>query len=277
LLSDIRLELPNKLNVHAQEFNMQRGMELQNSRFALPITDPNAKLKIFMDFRSSNNIFNSAGNLNSVQQSKSSGNMQQQLQMAQHNRQIMQQIQQQQQQQQQRLLLASGTHPLQMSSGLTLHQSSHMPLVNSPSSGNILHVSFLPQTRLSLNLKTTKTFQQSSPRVKFAPETVIHPSFSQPSNNTNGNNTNGNSVIINNSLLRALPLQRSKSLTSADVVLTRGIAGLGLGLSAEDIGAFPPEVLAVINKASEDPNQLTARCLMELATHCMNRAVEGRR
>lgn len=68
-------------------------------------------------------------------------------------------------------------------------------------------------------------------------------------------------------------------MTSADIALTRGIAGLGLGLglSIEDIGNFPPEVMAVVNKASEDPNQLTARCLMELATHCMNRAVEGRR
>lgn len=64
--------------------------------------------------------------------------MQQQLQMAQHNRQILQQYQQQQQQ---RVLMSQGTHPLQMGSGMTIHQSSHMPLVNSPSSGNILHVS----------------------------------------------------------------------------------------------------------------------------------------
>jgi hypothetical protein len=53
-----------------------------------------------------------------------------QMQIAQHNRQVMQQLQQQR-------LLMGGTHP--MSSGL-MHQSSHMPLVNSPSSGNILHV-----------------------------------------------------------------------------------------------------------------------------------------
>jgi hypothetical protein len=91
-------------------------------------------------FRSSSQLFNSPAGLNSIQGSKSSGNIQQQLQIAQHNRQIMQQIQQQQQQQQQRLLLSSGAHPLQMGSGLTLHQSSHMPLVNSPSSGNILNV-----------------------------------------------------------------------------------------------------------------------------------------
>lgn len=77
--------------------------------------------------------------MNSVQHSKSGSNMHQQLQMAQHNRQILQQLQQQQQQ---RMMIQSGTHPLQLNSGLTLHQSSHMPLVNSPSSGNILHVRF---------------------------------------------------------------------------------------------------------------------------------------
>lgn len=59
-----------------------------------------------------------------------------QMQIAQHNRQVMQQLQQQR-------MLMSGTHPLQqIDSGITLHQASHMPLVNSPSSGNILHVSF---------------------------------------------------------------------------------------------------------------------------------------
>ena len=91
--------------------------------------------------------------------------------------------------------------------------------------------------------------------------------------------TINNNSIMNNSLLKPpglIPLQRSKSLSSADAI-ARGGASLGLGLSVEDIGVFSIDVQAVINKASEDPNQLTARCLMELATHCMNRAVEGRR
>ena len=54
------------------------------------------------------------------------------MQIAQHNRQVMHQLQQQR-------LLLGGSHPLQMNSGI-IHQASHMPLVNSPSSGNILHV-----------------------------------------------------------------------------------------------------------------------------------------
>lgn len=50
-----------------------------------------------------------------------------------------------------------------------------------------------------------------------------------------------------------------------------------MGNESQDIGQFPPELKQIIDKASEDPNQLNARCLMELATHLMQRAVEGRR
>lgn len=162
------------------------------------------------------------------------------------------------------------THPMQHV-GVQL-QSSHMPLVNSPSSGNILH---------------------SGPRVKFAPEPVVHAaqhvnnSFQQASqNNSNTSNSSqqpspsamyqpGNS---GNSPMNLAPLQRSKSLSSADT-LTRGLAGLGLavGPEANDIGQFSPEIQAILNKAIEDPNQLNARCLMELAMQLMHRAVDGRR
>ncbi|XP_041777063.1 uncharacterized protein LOC121596304 isoform X4 [Anopheles merus] len=74
-----------------------------------------------------------------------------------------------------------------------------------------------------------------------------------------------------------MPL-RSKSLSSADT-LTRGLASLGLGIGSEanDIGMFSPEVQTAITKAIEDPNQLNARCLMDLAAQLLHRAVEGRR
>ena len=74
------------------------------------------------------------------------------------------------------------------------------------------------------------------------------------------------------------PLQRSKSLSSADA-LTRGIAGLGLGLGNEvtDIGQFSPEIQALVDTALDDPNKLNSRSLMELTSHFIKRAVEGRR
>lgn len=119
----------------------------------------------------------------------------------------------------------------------------HIPLVASPSSGNV--------------------FQQH--RVKFAPEPVHHHQQKQQQQQQQ--------------VPYALPtpLQRSKSLTSADNLITRSMAGLSLGSEAGDVGNFSPEIQAIIDKALADPNQLPARMLMELATQIMERAVEGRR
>uniref|UniRef100_A0A1L8DRX8 Putative mif4g domain-containing protein n=1 Tax=Nyssomyia neivai TaxID=330878 RepID=A0A1L8DRX8_9DIPT len=199
----------NKLNVHAQEFTMNR---------------------------SAVNMFAPQGN--NLQHSKSSGNMQQQQFGARPHPQMT-------------LNNLTGhrtaillSHPLQMGQlgmGIPI-PGSQIPLVNSQSSGNILH---------------------SAPRVKFAPEPqVVH----TPTNQVPQNYQNPN------------PLQRSKSLSSADTI-ARGIAGLGLALGSEatDIGTFPPEVQVLVDKATEDPNQLNARNLMELACHVMQRAVEARR
>ncbi|XP_026835514.1 uncharacterized protein LOC6542505 isoform X2 [Drosophila erecta] len=138
--------------------------------------------------------------------------------------------------------------------------SGQLPLMNSPSSGNILH--------------TTN-------RVKFAPEprghkVASHNQFGQQHNNyaqPYQTNINGVDPYMNGNAL-----QRSKSLSSADA-LTRGMAGLGLGLGNEvaDIGQFTPEIQALIDTALEDPNKLNSRCLMELTSQFIKRAVESRR
>ncbi|GAB0093444.1 MIF4G domain-containing protein [Sergentomyia squamirostris] len=197
----------NKLNVHAQEFTMNRSA-----------------------------MFTPAGN--NLQHSKSSSNMQQQQQFGgrPHPQMTLNNLTGHR-----AAILLS--HPLQMSQlgmGMAM-TASQIPLVNSQSSGNILH---------------------SAPRVKFAPETqVVHAPTSQAQ-----------------TFPGPTPLQRSKSLSSADTI-ARGIADLGLALGNEatDIGAFSPEVQTLVDKATEDPNQLSARNLMELACHVMQRAVEARR
>ncbi|XP_055848895.1 uncharacterized protein LOC129913925 isoform X2 [Episyrphus balteatus] len=166
------------------------------------------------------------------------------------------------------------THPMQLNNmgGMSVPlPSSQHPLVNSPSSGNIFHTT------------------GGSQRVKFAAEPQkMHNSSGQmkpnPHMNNNGQylNNNNNSHINGGDayaqLLSSNPLQRSKSLSSADA-LTRGIAGLGLALGNEvtDIGQFPPDIQSLIDTALEDPNQLNSRCLMELTSHFIKRAVEGRR
>lgn len=254
-LRDVRLDgLPggpnNKLNVHAQEFQMNNlndgRIPLQSSR--------------------SLNIYSS-----SLQHSKSNvGGIPLNLH---HARTGAHQMQLGNIGSPQRGPIMMSNHPMQHV-GVQL-QSSHMPLVNSPSSGNILH---------------------SGPRVKFAPEPLIHAtthasnnSFQAQNSNTNNNNTinnpqssinNTNNIAnnSNNNPMNVAPLQRSKSLSSADT-LTRGLAGLGLAVGPEgnDIGQFPPEIQMIVNRALDDPNTLNARCLMELATHLMHRAVDGRR
>lgn len=230
---NVRMDgLANKLNVHAQEFQMNNlpdgRMPLQNSR--------------------SLNIYSS-----SLQHSKSNAHMPLNMHPRAHQMQLGNIGSPQ------RGPIMMSTHPMQHV-GVQL-QSSHMPLVNSPSSGNILH---------------------SGPRVKFAPEPVVHAApqaTNFPTSQTNNNGQQSPSVMFppGNSM-GLTPLQRSKSLSSADT-LTRGLAGLGLavGPEANDIGQFSPEIQAILNKAIEDPNQLNARCLMELAMQLMHRAVDGRR
>lgn len=79
--------------------------------------------------------------------------------------------------------------------------------------------------------------------------------------------------------MSSTPLQRSKSLSSADT-LAHGIAGLGLGVGSSelnDIGQFSDEVQKLIELAIKDPNQLNSRNLMELTTQFIKRSIEGRR
>lgn len=249
-LRDVRLDgltgVNNKLNVHAQEFQMNH---LNEGRIPLQSTR-------------SLNIYSS-----SLQHSKSNvGGIPLNLH---HARSGHGQMQLGNIGSPQRGPIMMSNHPMQHV-GVQL-QSSHMPLVNSPSSGNILH---------------------SGPRVKFAPEPMIHAtahasnnnSFQAQNSNTNNSNNpqssinNTTNTNSNNNPMNVAPLQRSKSLSSADT-LTRGLAGLGLAVGPEgnDIGQFPPEVQLIVNRAADDPNTLNARCLMELATQLMHRAVDGRR
>lgn len=89
------------------------------------------------------------------------------------------------------------------------------------------------------------------------------------------NQNSNNGVVINGN---NNPLQRSKSLSAADA-LANGVEAIGIPLcsDASDIGEFSEETKAMIEQAKVDPNQLSARSLMELADQIMRRSVEGRR
>ncbi|XP_037708347.1 uncharacterized protein LOC119546260 isoform X1 [Drosophila subpulchrella] len=221
----------NKLNVNAQEFTMTGSSgapaEALSNRSSLifpPTNGPGVAPAL-----------GQYGNVNRRQAGLSLGNMPGL--KANHHRSIL------------------VTHPISPS-----QLGGQLPLMNSPSSGNILH--------------TTN-------RVKFAPEPrghkmANHNQFGQLNNNYGQPyqaNLNGIDPYMNGNTL-----QRSKSLSSADA-LTRGMAGLGLGLGNEvaDIGQFTPDIQALIDTALEDPNKLNSRCLMELTSQFIKRAVESRR
>ncbi|XP_017152076.1 uncharacterized protein LOC108162052 isoform X1 [Drosophila miranda] len=223
----------NKLNVNAQEFTMTGNCsptEALSNRSSLifPTNVPGQSPSL-------GQYVNVNVNVNRRQAGLSLGNMPGGMK-ASHHRSIL------------------VTHPISPLAG------GQMPLMNSPSSGNILH--------------TTN-------RVKFAPEPRGQQMSSASQNQFQQNYGQQYQPNLNGSIdpyMNGNALQRSKSLSSADA-LTRGMAGLGLGLGNEmsDIGGFTPEIQALIDTALEDPNQLNSRCLMELTSQFIKRAVESRR
>ncbi|BFF93907.1 uncharacterized protein DMAD_11658 [Drosophila madeirensis] len=217
----------NKLNVNAQEFTMTGNCsptEALSNRSSLifPTNGPGQYVNV---------------NVNRRQAGLSLGNMPGGMK-ASHHRSIL------------------VTHPISPLVG------GQMPLMSSPSSGNILHttnrVKFAPEPRGQQKSSANHNQQFQS-------------NYGQP---YQGNNLNGSL----DPYMNGNALQRSKSLSSADA-LTRGMAGLGLGLGNEmsDIGGFTPEIQALIDTALEDPNQLNSRCLMELTSQFIKRAVDSRR
>uniref|UniRef100_A0A1A9W5B7 MIF4G domain-containing protein n=1 Tax=Glossina brevipalpis TaxID=37001 RepID=A0A1A9W5B7_9MUSC len=186
-----------------------------------------------------------------------------------------------------RPILVTHSHPMQMNhiSGGMVQQ---VPLLNSTSSGNILHqasntnrVKFAPEPHkmhnkshlnmmhmVHMNNALNQNYQQQQQQLNAMNQYIM----------ANNQQMNQNAPIDSHAAISVTPLQRSKSLSSADA-LTRGIAGLGLGLGNEitDIGQFTPEVQALVDAALEDPNKLNSRSLMELSSHFIKRAVEGRR
>lgn len=213
-----------KLNVHAKEFTMRQHLsDLQTSR-------------------SSANLPREA-TLLGLQHSRSSGNiLRHPLQnLPIHPPHLVQQPQQQ------------------------LHPSHHhnilpIPLLQSASSGNILHHS---SPRVHFQLHAPAIFTNLSPNTT--------PNYNKQQHNKAGHQ---NLTHLNYSQ----SLKRSKSMSAADSQsLAAKLKDLALQADAPDLGEFVPEVQNNMQIACEDPNKLPGRALMELAKHIMERVVEGRK
>lgn len=141
-----------------------------------------------------------------------------------------------------------------------LHAPHHhfpIPLLQSASSGNILH----PSPRVH--------FQLHAPTIAFS---------NVQQNQSYRHHKNQNQAPHGNHSHNYAGLKRSKSMSAADSAsLAAKLKELALQADAPDLGEFAPEIQANVQIACEDPNKLAARTVMELAKHIMERVVEGRK
>uniref|UniRef100_A0A6M2DSI0 Putative mif4g domain-containing protein n=1 Tax=Xenopsylla cheopis TaxID=163159 RepID=A0A6M2DSI0_XENCH len=72
-------------------------------------------------------------------------------------------------------------------------------------------------------------------------------------------------------------LQRSKSMSAADTLARSLSMGLDISSDVPNLGSFPAEIEEIITTACEDPNQLSARALIDLSNSLMQRAVESQK
>lgn len=123
-------------------------------------------------------------------------------------------------------------------------------LQHSKSSGNVLHV-LQPSS-------ATGTIHQGNPR-------VVH--FQD----------NGRNSFISEGGKVGTGVKRSKSLSSTDThnktTVTNNNNNNGV---STDLGDFPVEIHADIQQALKDPNEMSARSLMQLVKHVLTRATDNR-
>lgn len=119
-------------------------------------------------------------------------------------------------------------------------------LQHSKSSGNILHV-LQPSA-------TSGIIHQGTPRVHFRLDS--------------GGSDNGHNSFASDRKV-ASGLKRSKSLSATDTVKANNVS--------TDLGNFPVEIHADVQQAIKDPNEMSARSLMQLVKHILDRATDNRR
>ncbi|KAJ9596378.1 hypothetical protein L9F63_012586 [Diploptera punctata] len=183
----------------------------------------------------------------------------------------------------------SGHHLQQSkSSGNILHSLHH-----SKSSGNMMHN--LQQSSSSGNiLQGPRVHFQLDPRetesqfIEMISQPVRIPAAVKTYNTTDSNfktqmmtvnETSAEASIVTGMksihppmTIQTTSLKRSKSLGAADMTAKMGS---GIVSEAPEIGNFPIEVEAIISRAIEDPNKVSARSLMDLVRQIMERAVSS--
>ncbi|XP_052129569.1 CBP80/20-dependent translation initiation factor [Frankliniella occidentalis] len=234
--------ISNRLNVHAKEFTMESLKMSKSSNNILTLNNNNNS------FNNNNNGSSKPSKAALLQQSKSSGNIMHALQHQRH-------------------------HP---------HQ-----LQQSASIGNALQQSHRVHFRFDVDANADAAGARGAP--------PAFPLDSYASYGSGGGSGGGRSrhrdvrdhapvedqhagkplrsktqaAIATSSSSGGAGIKRSKSMGSADALG-------GQTKDLPDFANFPPEVQAAIHRAVEDPNQVSARTLMQLVKHIMDRVVESR-
>lgn len=135
---------------------------------------------------------------------------------------------------------------------------------HSKSSGNVLHA--LQQSKSSGNVlhgahNVANQNQGLSPRVHFR---------------LDGGASVDQSIGVSKISPPRTGLKRSKSLSATDA-LRGSVANTSSNSSSTDLGVFPVEMHDLIQRALQDPNELSARALMQLVKLIMERAADSRR
>ncbi|XP_058806167.1 CBP80/20-dependent translation initiation factor isoform X3 [Phymastichus coffea] len=134
----------------------------------------------------------------------------------------------------------SGYHPL-MAAATQMHRQPHA-LNTSASSGNILHNS--GRVHFSVDAHEMKT---PTPKPGKLTKSL--------------------------SFVSSYGLRRSKSFTAPEVLANKAMSIA----DALELGKFPADVQETLIKAIDDPNVLSARVLMELVRHILERVIENQR
>ncbi|XP_066998065.2 CBP80/20-dependent translation initiation factor isoform X2 [Anabrus simplex] len=238
-----------RLNVHAKEFTMKQG-EINTSRSSvnLPATlnsNGNNNNHLYRDSHRATHYLHtskSSGNiLHTLQHSKSSANVLHTLQQSNSSGNILQ---------------GPRVH-FQLDSS----ESDKSPVSDIASSQKALPLDFSSKTPL-------KSCSVSEMKSAFPDSSRIH-----MVENCEGLNIPSMKPLSRPTSVPSFGLKRSKSLGAADMVAAKGGSGFGVAKEAPDLGSFPLEVQTSIQRAVEDPNNLSARALMDLVRLIMDRVV----
>ncbi|XP_034251640.1 CBP80/20-dependent translation initiation factor isoform X2 [Thrips palmi] len=234
--------ISNRLNVHAKEFTMNAMDHIKMSKSSGNILAFNNN----HNNNNSNNNNNKSAKSAMLQQSKSSGNIMHTLQQHQRHSQ----------------------HQASMGSALQQSHRVHFrfDVEGNSSEARGLHTGALESSGPGAG---SGTGSSATSRVRHRD----HASSAPGEDHHMGKPLRSKTQAAIATAAPAAPaggIKRSKSLGSADI-----LSG-GQAKDLPDFANFPPEVQAAIHRAVEDPNQVSARTLMQLVRHIMDRVVESR-